>query len=263
MHSPSRPAPLTITADALVRKAGDANPPLTASYAGFVNGDSVSDLDAPVVLVTSATIGSAVGSYPITLSGATDANYAITFVPGTLTVTDKELPVIGWATPPAPVAYGTPLEAKNLSATSKVPGTFTYSPPLGTVLHAGNDQVVWAIFTPDDPTTYASVRMQAVFDVLPKDLTIRANDKTITAGEAPLAITASYAGFVNGDSASDLDTPAQFNTTATASSPPGTYPIIASAAADNDYTPTFVAGTLTIAPKTTSTYQVLLPLIRK
>jgi len=39
------------------------------------------------VLSTVATSSSPAGVYPITASGATDSNYAIVFVPGSLTIT--------------------------------------------------------------------------------------------------------------------------------------------------------------------------------
>jgi RHS repeat-associated protein len=80
------PAPLRIQANDLVRVMGQSDPPLTASYFGFVNGDGPSSLAAPAVLTTPATIDSPAGVYPITVGGATSANYAITFVAGTLTV---------------------------------------------------------------------------------------------------------------------------------------------------------------------------------
>src|SRR5205814_2106438 len=103
-------------------------------------------LDTPVSLSTTATAASAVGTYPITASGAADANYTISFVAGTLTVT-------------------------------------------------------------------------------PAALTITADDKAKVYGAALPALTASYSGFVNGDTANDLDTPVSLSTTATAASAVGSYPI--------------------------------------
>ena len=79
-------APLTITAENKEKFAGTANPVLTAGYSGFVNGETAAVLGTPVALATTATTASAVGSYPITASGATAANYQISFVGGTLTV---------------------------------------------------------------------------------------------------------------------------------------------------------------------------------
>jgi hypothetical protein len=81
------PALLTISANNKVKHMGVANPVLTASYSGFVNDDTPASLDAPVILTTTATIGSPPGMYPITASGAADTNYTITFTHATLTIT--------------------------------------------------------------------------------------------------------------------------------------------------------------------------------
>jgi uncharacterized delta-60 repeat protein len=64
-------------------------------------------------------------------------------------------PLITWADPAA-IAQGTSLGAAQLDATANVPGTFSYSPPLGTVLQAGNDQKLSVNFTPTDTTDYTS-----------------------------------------------------------------------------------------------------------
>ena len=81
------PAPLIITADDQSKVAGTANPALTVTYTGFVNGDTLASLTTPPTVTTTATTASGAGSYPIVASGAVDANYAITYVNGTLTVT--------------------------------------------------------------------------------------------------------------------------------------------------------------------------------
>jgi hypothetical protein len=80
------PAALTITTNDKIRKFGVPNPPLTASYSGFVHADTPASLDVQVILTTTATITSPPGSYPITASGAADVNYDITFIPATLTI---------------------------------------------------------------------------------------------------------------------------------------------------------------------------------
>lgn len=82
-----QPAPLTISADNKEREIGQPNPTLTASFSGFVNGDSPASLTGSLLLSTTATIASPEGVYPITASGLSSPNYAITYVPGTLTVT--------------------------------------------------------------------------------------------------------------------------------------------------------------------------------
>jgi uncharacterized delta-60 repeat protein len=84
-----RPAPLTITADDQFKVEGQRTPSLTASYAGLVLDDTPDNLDTPVVLTTTATADSPPGTYPIHASGASDANYEISFVEGMLTVLPK------------------------------------------------------------------------------------------------------------------------------------------------------------------------------
>jgi hypothetical protein len=79
-------APLTITANNAGKVYGAALPTFTATYSGFVLGQTSANLDTPVTFSTTATASSAVGSYPITPGGATDANYAITYVNGALTI---------------------------------------------------------------------------------------------------------------------------------------------------------------------------------
>ena len=79
------PAPLTITAGDKSMVLNDAVPALTAAYNGFVNGETSASLTQTVSLATAAT-GTAVGTFPITASGAASVNYTITYVPGNLTV---------------------------------------------------------------------------------------------------------------------------------------------------------------------------------
>ena len=61
-------------------------------------------------------------------------------------------PVISWA-PPSAVQQGTALSAVQLNAVASVPGTFSYSPSMGTVPPAGT-QPLTAAFTPSDATDY-------------------------------------------------------------------------------------------------------------
>src|SRR5207237_5089118 len=93
---------LTVPSTALVRSAHDqtkaygaANPALTVSYSGFVNGDTAASLTTPPSVTTTATAASGVGTYPITASGALSANtnYTIGYVNGTLTVTPAVLTI--------------------------------------------------------------------------------------------------------------------------------------------------------------------------
>ena len=56
-------------------------------------------------------------------------------------------------TTPAPITYGTALSTNQLDATANVPGTFSYTPPAGTVLSAGTNTLS-TLFTPNDNANY-------------------------------------------------------------------------------------------------------------
>ena len=73
-------AALTVTANNQTKAYGAANPTLTVSYSGFVNGDTAASLTTPPTVSTATTATSAVGTYPITASGAVSANYTISYV---------------------------------------------------------------------------------------------------------------------------------------------------------------------------------------
>jgi hypothetical protein len=77
---------LTITAGNVSKIYGNTNPGFTVSYAGFVNGETAKLLGGTLNFTTSATASSPVGTYSVTPTGLTSSNYAITFVPGILTV---------------------------------------------------------------------------------------------------------------------------------------------------------------------------------
>ena len=87
-------AQLTITADNQSKYFSDANPKLSYKFKGFVNNEDTTVLTNPVVINTSATANSSTGTYPINVSGAAALNYAITFVPGTLTINPAPAPTI-------------------------------------------------------------------------------------------------------------------------------------------------------------------------
>ena len=85
------PASLIGTADNKSRLYGQDNPTFTVSYSGFVNSENSSIVTGTLVGTTTATTNSPVGTYPITVSGQSAANYTITYVDGLLTVRPAEL----------------------------------------------------------------------------------------------------------------------------------------------------------------------------
>ncbi|PXW78110.1 filamentous hemagglutinin family protein, partial [Blastomonas natatoria] len=83
---------LTVTADNATREYGLANPVLTGTISGLRAGDTASVVSG-LVYNTVATIASDVGSYAITASGGSAANYDFAYAPGTLTITRALLTV--------------------------------------------------------------------------------------------------------------------------------------------------------------------------
>jgi hypothetical protein len=162
-----------------------------------------------------------------------------------LEITGQSRPIITWADPAA-ITYGSPLGVAQLNALANVPGTLAYTPASGTVLNAGNDQPLSVTFTPQDAVSYATVVTNVSIDVLRAALTITAANKAKVFGQSLPSLTANYTGFVNSDTPASLDSPAVLNTTATAGSAVGTYPITVSGAADANYVITPVNGLLTV-----------------
>ncbi len=85
------PADLTVTAQGATRLYGAANPGFSVNITGFANSDTGAMLGGTLGFSTPAVAGSGVGSYAITPSGLTSANYTIHFVNGSLSVTRAPL----------------------------------------------------------------------------------------------------------------------------------------------------------------------------
>ena len=248
------PVWLTITADDQTKAYGAALPALTASYAGFTNGDAAASLTAPPTLSTPATAASHVAGNPflITATGAVDSDYTISYVDGTLTVTPVTLTITAES---KVKAYGAELPALTASYSGFVngdtPASLTTPPTLTanatSASHvAGSPYPITAAGAFD--TDYTISYVAGALTVTPVALTITAGNKTKPYGAVLPELTASYAGFVNGDTSDALTDQPTISTTASQSSHRGTYPIKASGAVDGDYTISYVDGTLTVTP---------------
>ena len=95
-------APVTVAAVATSKTAGAADPALTATVSGMVNGEPASLISYTVT----RTAGELVGSYQIVPTGlAIQGNYAVTYVPATLTISAAPVvpPTVTPVVPTAPV----------------------------------------------------------------------------------------------------------------------------------------------------------------
>ncbi|SNS85152.1 filamentous hemagglutinin family N-terminal domain-containing protein, partial [Noviherbaspirillum humi] len=126
------PAPLTIAADDKSKVYGDANPTLTATYAGLVGADTAAALTGTLNLATSATAASNAGTYAIIPSGQSSGDYSISYVPGTLSITPAPLTVsaentsrqYGLSNPAFSASYS---GFKNSDSASSLGGTLAFS----------------------------------------------------------------------------------------------------------------------------------------
>jgi len=85
------PAPLTIKANNALRQYYTDNPTFSYTCNGFMNNDNNSVLSPVPTLSTTATKSSNVGTYVISIEGASSPNYSISYTNGTLTVTPRTL----------------------------------------------------------------------------------------------------------------------------------------------------------------------------
>lgn len=249
------PASLTITANSATRTYGAANPTLSASYSGLVNGDTAAVVSG-LSLSTGATATSGVGSYAIVASGASAPNYAISFVNGTLTVTPAPLRitangvsrVYGDANPALTVSYSGFVNGEGASVVSGL----TVTTAATQASNVGDYAIVPAGAS---AANYAITYVNGALTVTPAALTIRADDKAQTEGAAPPAYTATFTGLKNGDTASVVDL--TFSTDPDAGSTVGEHwiDISGSLKGPANYTLTFVDGVLTVTerPATTNT----------
>lgn len=121
-------ASLTISAGNYTKKQGDAMPEFKANYTGFKNGEDESVLTKRPTFETTATVESAPGEYPITVSGVEADNYEVkSYIAGTLTVLKRELKkqTITW-NQEIKAKVGSTIEM-NATASSGLPVRYSYA----------------------------------------------------------------------------------------------------------------------------------------
>jgi hypothetical protein len=122
------PASLTVTANNAARAYGAANPAFSGTVIGAVNGDTFTE-----TFTTTATASSNPGTYPIVpaITGTNLADYSVTTVNGTLTVTAATPTTVATTitiSAPSTLIYGSAvtLSAAVTSASGTPTGTVTF-----------------------------------------------------------------------------------------------------------------------------------------
>jgi len=245
------PAALTITAEDKEKVQGDPLPLFTIIYNGFVNGDDAGDLTTPPVASTAATAASGAGDYPITVSGATAINYAITHVAGNLKITAaKQQQTITFG-PLAPKKYGD-ADFVPATASSGLQVTYTISDPAVATVVNNKIHITGVGTTTITASQGGSANYEAAADVSQSltvnkaPLTIKANNQSRLYGQPNPNLTIAYTGFVNNENNTHLTTQPTISTTATNTSQPGDYPITIAGATAVNYAITHENGILTV-----------------
>ena len=243
------------------------NPVAGASITFAVNGSNLSPAVTtnasgvatfnynPSALAARATAYPVSASFSAAVIGGT--SYLASSASSSLTV-NKATPVITWPNP-ADITYGTALSATQLNATASsngnpVPGTFTYMPAAGTVLNAGNNQVLKVDFVPTDTTNFNSVLgTTALINVLKATPAITVTDPGPTYDGTAKAAIASATGVggaaVSGSFAFTYKDAS--NTPVASPTNAGTYSVTASfTSSDTNYNNAIGTGTLTIKQAT-------------
>jgi VCBS repeat-containing protein len=249
-------ASLTVTANNQFRLYGETNPIFTATITGFVNGENSSVLSGAPSLTTTAATNSPAGPYTIVATNGTlsATNYAFNFNNGLLTVAQALLSVTAnnqfrlyGATNPTLTATITGfVNGENPSVLSGSPSlttTATTNSPVGPyTIDATNGTLSSA--------NYAFSFTNGVLTINPATLNVKADNQIRFYGAANPLFTATYTGFVNGETlgTSGITGSPSLTTTATSASPAGNYPITAAhgTLSSGNYVFTFTDGTLTV-----------------
>ncbi|PYX63042.1 MAG: filamentous hemagglutinin, partial [Acidobacteria bacterium] len=227
------------------RAYGQTNPVFSATFEGFVNGETTNVLGGTLVLSTTAETNSPVGVYPIEVTGVTSSNYDITFQEGTLTVTpyaltvkaDDKQKVYGQSDPAFTVSY---TGFVNGQTESVLGGTLAFSRQPG-------EAVSSYTITPSGLTSsnYAITFATGTLTISKATLSVTPADASRVYGDANPVFTGNIVGIQNSDNIT-----ANYTTTATATSPVASYPITATLNdPDNklgNYTVTLNSGTLSV-----------------
>jgi hypothetical protein len=241
--------PLTVTANDATQVYGAATPAFAASYSGFLAGEDASVLGGTLACTTTATLASPVGSYPITCSGQTSSTYTISYMPGTLKITQAPLAITA---NDVPRSYGAANPTFTFSASGLVNGDTFASLGLNvtcnTTAVAGSSPGTYPITCsgPVSTTNYNITYQAGTLTITSVPLTITANDATKLLNAPNPAFSAAYTGFVNGDTAASLAGTLSCNTSATTASPVGSYAITCSGQSSSNYNITYVPGTLKV-----------------
>ena len=234
------------------REYGEENPQFALEYDGFVNDEDENVINVKPKATTAATRKSNVGEYPITLEGGEAMNYEISCIPGTLTVTkapltvkvNDETKVYGAQNPSFSLSF------EGLKNDETVP-VWTSRPTIQTEATRYSDVGQYNIKASEGvAVNYETQMLDGILDIMPAQLTIRANDASRLYYDEEPSFSYTCYGFVNGDGENALSAKPTLTTNATKTSNAGEYDIMPSGADSHNYAISYTKGTLRVLPRT-------------
>jgi hypothetical protein len=227
-------APVTVTADALSRIYGAANPALTYSSAGLIGGDSLSG-----GLATTAGASSNVGNYAIAQGTVTaSSNYALIYVGADLTVTAAPLTVAADA---QSRLYGAANPALSYVATGLLNGD-ALSGNLATAASATSNVGDYGITQGTlGNSNYDISYAGANLSVTAASLAVTADAQSRVFGASNPALTYIATGLLNGDNLAG-----GLATSASATSNVGDYGITQGTLANSNYAISYAGANLSV-----------------
>jgi YVTN family beta-propeller protein len=234
-----------------------ADPAGGAVYVVNIGSNNVSVIDTATNTVTdtiavgSEPFGIAVAPAPATttsLSSSRDPSVYGQFVTVTATVTptDGGGTVAFYADGSATAISGCGSQQLTLASGS------TYTANCATSSLSAGSHTISASYSGDGSSPASSGSLATGQTVSPAPLTITASSGSMAYDGTPPAITASYSGFVNGDGPGSLSTAPACSTTATSSSPVGSYSSSCSGGADPNYAISYIAGQVSVGQASTT-----------
>ena len=240
-------APLTVTVDNKAATYGDAVPTYTLSYDGFVNNDNSGVLSGTPAYTCTYQQYSSVATYPISVGGLTATNYNISFAPGTLTVSPRAITV---AIDAKSSTYGSARAELTAIPTGIVHNdtVYTLTCSVSATTPVGSYDINGTVTNTNYTATFTGGTN--AYTVTKAALTLAANNKTITYGEAkPTTFTLTPSGFVNGETVAALSGTLVYTCEYQQYGDVGDYAISLSGVSSNNYNITPTPGTLTVSPK--------------
>lgn len=186
-------APLTIAANSASRPYGQPNPAFTASYSGFVNGDTAATTVSNLSIATSATAESAVGEYAIAASGATASNYNLSYIPGTLTITRAAASVT--LSGLSQIYNGQPRSVSATTVPAGLPVVVSYAGSFTAPTDAGSYNVVATVDHPNYEAATTTGTLVVLAATVPTTVGLNAiADPIYNSASQSLAVSASIGG---------------------------------------------------------------------